>query len=52
MAGSRKNTPIEGVGVSIWYRAPQGLLIMVCGVSIVVSVHGGSNDTIGRCVRL
>ncbi len=46
-----ERAPVEGVGVSIWCRGPQGPLIRVCGVSMDSFFQGGSNDTIGELGR-
>jgi hypothetical protein len=38
--------------VGYQYEGASGPLIKVCGVSMDVSFQGGSNETIGGCVRL
>jgi len=50
-AAALSDRPIEGEGVSIWCRLPQGPLIRVCGVSIDAYFQGGFNETIGGRVR-
>jgi hypothetical protein len=41
-----------GWGGGYQYEGASGPLIKVCGVSMDVSFQGGSNETVGGCVRL
>ncbi len=38
-------------GLKLFWR-PQGPLVRVCGMSMGAGSHGGSNETIGGCIRL